>query len=156
VNVSLPAQIFHSAPGDLRGAERSPVNVGGTVRGGTGAPLDVNLHDLSTTGFAMECGEELRPGQTIWIGITGAGVNAACVVRRTSDGWACQFLQPISEKEHQSALASLSTVISTPWSDPPTPAAIEPEVARWPFLARAAFIIGSSLALWAAIYWIFG
>ncbi|MDB5584371.1 MAG: PilZ protein [Bradyrhizobium sp.] len=154
MNVILRAQIFHCAPGDLREADRSAADVGATLRGGSGAPLDVQVHDLSRTGFAMESVEELRLDQTIWIGLSGAGVNAARVVRRIPGGWACQFMLPITEREHQAALAARSTVVATPWSGLQTGGAAEPDATRWPFLARVAFVVGSSVALWATIFWI--
>nr|WP_299853789.1 PilZ domain-containing protein [Sphingomonas bacterium] len=151
----LRAQIFHCAAGDLREADRAATDVGATLRARSGAPLDVHIHDLSRTGFAMESAEELRLDQTIWIGLSGVGISAARVVRRIPGGWACQFMLPITEREHQAALAARSTVVATPWTDLQTVAAAEPDATRWPFLARVAFVVGSSVALWAAIFWIF-
>lgn len=103
----------------------------------------------------MASSEALRLHQEIWIGLTGAGVNAARVVRQTPDGWACEFLQPISEGQYRAALVARSTVAAAPWTSPRPEGQTEVAVKRWPLAARAAFIIGSSLALWTAIYWIF-
>jgi len=134
--------------------DRSPADLRVTVYRTGGALPDVYIHDLSVTGFAMESSEVFHPGQTIWIGLTGGGASAARVVRQTADGWACQFLQPISEQECQAARVA-RPVVTTPWAGLGAAGTTEPEMARWPLLARVAFIVGSSLALWTAIFWIF-
>lgn len=152
--MNLRAQIYHYAPDDARGAPRAAAGLSATLRAQDGAPLDVHIQDLSATGFAMASSGALRLHQNIWIGLTGAGVNAARVVRRTSDGWACEFLQPISVDQFRAALTAQSTVTTAPWTGQGTNDQQEPAVKRWPFAARIAFIVGSSLALWSAIYWV--
>jgi hypothetical protein len=124
--------------------------MGATLRDSGGAAVDVGIRELSTTGFAMEGDMDLGQGQAIWIGLNGGGIVAARVVRRMSNGWACEFSRPLGERQFEAALLAQSTV-STPWAGMDAGDSIEPQVARWPLPARAALIVGSSAALWALI-----
>lgn len=111
--------------------------------------LEVQVDDLSATGFTMHGGEELRPGQTIWISLGGA-ISQARITGRTSVGCGCQLTRPLRPCELAAAMRDTS-VAATPWVSVGTEGEDEPRVARWPLPARAAFIIGSSAVLWALI-----
>src|SRR5882757_2130459 len=94
--MALAAQLYRSLPGERRTAERHPADIGATLRGSDGAPLDVQVHDLSTTGFRLETAEALSIGSIFWIGFTGAQINAASPLRLGADGYGCRFLIPIT------------------------------------------------------------
>jgi len=108
--MALIARVYRSDPDERRRAERYPVEVGGTLRGSDGEPLDVLVYDLSMTGFRMETTATLDLDAPIWIGIAGAQVNAAVVARRGPNGYGCEFVTPITFYQLSEALDPQPTV----------------------------------------------
>lgn len=146
--------MYRSRPGERRDADRFSTKVDATLRAANGLPRDVTIHDLSATGFRMETTEELGVEMVIWIGIAGAGITAARVVRRSPRGWSCQFLPPITDLQVEAILLAETTIVEREWSQPESVETADPVIAKWPVPARIGFIISCSLALWALILWV--
>jgi hypothetical protein len=149
--MALVARLYRSHPDERRDAKRHASELDATVRTANGAPSDVLIHDLSTTGFRMETREELQEDSIVWLGIVGAGINGATVTRRDAGGYGCRFLVPITGTQLAATLSPVSTVIAAPWNQREADAADIPEVKKLPHRMRLAIIVFGSLALWAAL-----
>lgn len=153
--MALVARLYRSNPDERRDTERHATALDATVRTADGAPSDVLIHDLSTTGFRMETPAELDVNSIVWIGMVGARICAASVTRRDGSGYGCKFLAPITSAQLTEALSPVSTVIDAPWNrQDPDPADIA-EVKKLPYRMRLAIILFSSLGLWALVLALF-
>jgi hypothetical protein len=149
--MALVARLYRSHPDERRDAQRHATELDATARTADGTPSDVLIHDLSTTGFRMEARERLKEGSIVWVGIVGAGINAATVMRVDAGGYGCRFLAPITHTQLAATLSPVSTVIAADWKQQDVDAADIPEVKKLPYRMRLAIIVFGSLALWALI-----
>ncbi|MBJ6120480.1 PilZ domain-containing protein [Sphingomonas mollis] len=92
--MSLTAKLYREQ--DERIADRQPVNLGATVRRDDQRPIDVQIDDLSSTGFRMQSDEPIAMDSTVSIGIAGLGRHTARVVRQNGNQYGCSFLRPVS------------------------------------------------------------
>lgn len=93
----LAAKILSVRTDDRRGSEREMVIAPSTVRHSEGAPIDVVVEDISATGLAFRGTVDVGVGEIVRVGLSGAGVVEAVVVRREDTLYACQFVRPISD-----------------------------------------------------------
>jgi hypothetical protein len=114
--MALIARVYRSNPEERRGAVRYPMEVGATLRGSEGEPIDVLIYDLSLTGFRMATPELLDTEDPIWIGIAGTRVNAAVIARRGPNGYGCEFVTPITIFQLKAALNPGQTVHELDWN----------------------------------------
>ncbi|GAA0328250.1 hypothetical protein GCM10009087_43070 [Sphingomonas oligophenolica] len=148
--MALIARVYRSDPDERRAAIRYPVEVGATLRGLDGEPLDVLVYDLSMTGFRMETAEPLDLDAPIWIGIAGTRVNAAVVSRRGPNGYGCEFVTPITFYQLTEALNPEPVIHEMAWPE---------EDARigdgeWPGWVLPALVAAAgALALGFALLW---
>ncbi len=136
-----------------RNGDRIPLNVDGTMRGAVGDPIDVEIEDISPTGFRARVTAPLAAGDIVSIGISGMGVRPARVVRRDGDVVGCQFFSALPA-EFVARLADSSAPIVVPAPLPmlrrgAAAAAALPD--RYPMPMRLAAIVGLSLAGWGAL-----
>lgn len=99
-----------SRPREARGAERRATQAASTIRTTGSGPLDVMVLDVSATGIRIVTPAPLEIGQEISIGLAGAGVTTAFVVRREGDRYGCAFEAPIGTSEAALAFSQPSIV----------------------------------------------
>ncbi|WP_184086133.1 PilZ domain-containing protein [Sphingomonas xinjiangensis] len=88
---------------DQRGAVRFYVAGEARLRGGDGGPVDVQIENLSRTGFLFLSPLEYPVGTLVTIGLSGAGLREARVVRSEGERHGCEFLEPLAETQMERA-----------------------------------------------------
>jgi len=156
--MALIARVYRSDPDERRGAVRYPIEVGATLRGPEGEPIDALIYDLSLTGFRMETSAALDQDEDISIGIAGTRVNAAVVARRGPTGYGCEFVTPITLFQLKSALNPEQTVLELglpdkelDWSDDKDPE-VDSTIAEYRLAIWLLIIVGAVLGL--ALLWL--
>lgn len=82
-------------PKAARGAERAPVRGRARYREPGLNPFDVELHDLSSTGFRMITFFRPQIGKRIWVNLPGLQPLEAIVRRSDGNNYGCEFLHPL-------------------------------------------------------------
>jgi hypothetical protein len=80
---------------DGRAAERRPVGIAGHIREVGGSRLDVEVHDLSRTGFRVACIYNVPAGARIFLTIPTFAAMEAVVAWRDRNGFGCRFEHPL-------------------------------------------------------------
>lgn len=136
---------------DRRAAPRQDVNRASTLRDESSYASDVQVRDLSETGFSVETPVPLAIGSTVSIGLPGHGRATARVVRPVEAGcYGCEFATPLT----QAALARMfdgDTVVQLSVADPLPAAGVGEDARRLPGAVRLLAIVGGSALLWAGI-----
>jgi hypothetical protein len=83
------------APTRGRGAERAPVTGRARYREPGLNPFDVELFDLSSTGFRMVTFSRPQIGKHIWINLPGLEPLEAIVRRADGNDYGCEFVYPL-------------------------------------------------------------
>lgn len=78
-----------------RGAERAPVVGRARFREPGFNPFDVELFDLSSTGFRMVTFARPQIGKTIWVSLPGLQPLEAVVRRGDGNNFGCEFARPL-------------------------------------------------------------
>ncbi|MBO9697752.1 MAG: pilus assembly protein PilZ [Sphingopyxis sp.] len=91
------------APAGGRGAERAPVTARARFREPGLNPFDVELFDLSSTGFRMVTAFRPQIGKHIWVNLPGLQPLEAIVRRADGNNHGCEFVHPL----HPSVAAHL-------------------------------------------------
>jgi PilZ domain-containing protein len=127
--------------------------------------IDVVVHDLSAHGFLAQTSATLPIGSEVWLELAGVGRLSARIRWRGSSTVGCEFDTALAP-EVLTAAVNESRVIWPNFpanrstrpapENAPRPAAsvacvAEESDGRWPFLGRAAFILGSSVLLWSIV-----
>lgn len=100
----------------MRDAERHAVMIDGTLRNARAEPQDVVIDDLSATGFRTKFASGLAVGDVVTLGLYGAGLRSARVMRESEGRFACQFFVALTGNELAFALAGLATPEPIPFS----------------------------------------
>ena len=84
-----------------------------TMRDPSRAPIDVRVRDLSATGALLEAEAGLPIGTLVSLGLAGAGLQLARVVRETPGAMAIEFMLPldaaaVSRAGHAETLVSVA------------------------------------------------
>lgn len=82
-------------PIDGRIAERKAVGIVAQLRELGGSRLDVEVHDLSRTGFRTACIYNVPVGAHVFLTIPTFSAMEAKVAWRDRSGFGCKFLQPL-------------------------------------------------------------
>lgn len=82
-------------PKAARGAERAPVRARARYREPGLNPFDVELYDLSSTGFRMITCFRPQIGKRIWVNLPGLQPLEAIVRRSDGNNYGCEFLHPL-------------------------------------------------------------
>lgn len=90
-------------PKAARGAERAPVRGRARYREPGLNPFDVELFDLSSTGFRMVTFFRPQLGKHIWVNLPGLQPLEAVVRRADGNNYGCEFVRPL----HPSVAAHL-------------------------------------------------
>ena len=91
------------APTSARRAERTPVKARARYREPGLNPFDVELFDLSSTGFRMVTFFRPQLGKHIWVNLPGLQPLEAIVRRSDGNEYGCEFVHPL----HPSVAAHL-------------------------------------------------
>ncbi|BBB12360.1 PilZ domain-containing protein [Sphingopyxis sp. FD7] len=78
-----------------RGAERAPVRGRARYREPGLNPFDVELFDLSSTGFRMVTFFRPQLGKHIWVSLPGLQPLEAIVRRADGNDYGCEFVYPL-------------------------------------------------------------
>lgn len=151
--MALTAQLVR----DDRRADREAIDVAGTLRPAPGRPIDVIVEDLSATGFRMRTQARLDLQEQVTIGIPGIGQRRAHVVRRTADGFGCEFVEALDPRLVSTAATAQSVVdggfggqidedMVRQWSR-----ANPPQVERFAYGRRLLIVGGLGIAGWLAV-----
>lgn len=97
---------------DERGAVRFTVDSASTVRGMNGEPVNVIVENFSRTGFLFVADVDFPAGTLVSIGLSGAGVREAKVVRREGREHGCEFLMPLPRRELDRAFKGQDLVLA--------------------------------------------
>ena len=97
---------------DARGAIRFNVDSATTLRGMDGVPFDVVVENFSRTGFLFSGDVDLPVGTLVSVGLSGAGVREAKIVRRDDQHYGCEFLMPLPKRELVHAFKGQAQVVA--------------------------------------------
>jgi hypothetical protein len=91
-----------------RAASRSAVSIRAQVRIMGTDKLDIDVTDLSRTGFQVETIYRIQPGATIWLKIPNMAGLEATVKWNRRHSYGCAFVRPLHEAvfDHIVALAA--------------------------------------------------
>jgi hypothetical protein len=88
---------------DVRSAERAPIRARARFREPGFNPFEVELYDLSSTGFRMITYSRPPLGKTIWVNLPGLQPLEAVIRRADGNSYGCEFVYPL----HPSVAAHL-------------------------------------------------
>lgn len=86
------------SPGDgpkEREAQRHPVRIEASIRKAGGVRFKVEVRDLSTHGFKIAAGADVRVGSTVWLSVPGLETLEATVAWSDYDWAGCRFARPL-------------------------------------------------------------
>jgi hypothetical protein len=81
--------------GDSRRALRRPVKLKARLRDRGSTRFDIDVLDLSLSGFRAETAYTLHPGTAVWITLPGFAGLEATVAWQTREQVGCAFRQPL-------------------------------------------------------------
>jgi hypothetical protein len=81
--------------GDLRRAERRAIGLRAQLREFGGGKIEVEVEDLSTTGFRVESIYRLAVGQRVYIAIPSFAPFEAQIAWAAGGHYGCRFVQPL-------------------------------------------------------------
>ncbi len=94
--------------GQARRDERTQVGGRARMREAGCNPFDVELFDLSATGFRVVTFARLRIGMHVWVNLPGLQAIEAVVRRNEGIGFGCEFVSPLHPSVAQHMQATLS------------------------------------------------
>lgn len=100
-----------------RGAERVTMDRASTLRDEDDRPFDVQIEDISLTGFRLRLPFAAMVDQDITIGVPGLGVRTATIVRSEGKIAGCVFERPLDPGELQKALRFDPSAVTAPFGD---------------------------------------
>lgn len=139
--MAIIAQLYR----DARWAARRKVEIEATLRDPDWSPADAVVEDLSASGFRVTIAAEFPEGAEVSLGIAGIGLRHARIVRRTENGYGCEFLIPLTEAQVRRAIES------RPADPVALPAARAIEDTRYPLRTRLAIIAAGTLLSWGVL-----
>ena len=82
-------------PVEARAAERKSVGITAQLREFGGTRMDVEVHDLSRTGFLTSCVFNVPVGARVYLTLPSFSAFEAVVAWRDKKGFGCRFDQPL-------------------------------------------------------------
>lgn len=143
--MSLPALLQLDRP------HRITLDRSATLRDNAQKPLDVIVHNISSTGCLVSTDAKLPGNGLVTIGLAGLGTRSARIVRQADRLYGLAFLEPASESELTAARHAETLVeggFSTPLPRGEASSVVDDRFSR---RARFLFLVGSSLALWSGL-----
>ena len=80
---------------DGRVAERKSVGITAQLREFGGTRMDIEVHDLSRTGFLAACVYNVPVGARVYLTLPSFSALEAIVAWRDKKGFGCRFTQPL-------------------------------------------------------------
>jgi hypothetical protein len=97
---------------ERRAALRLTIDAPTTLRGPDAAPIDVRIENFSRHGFRVVTDAALPVGLLVRVGLSGAGVREAAIVRRDADGYGCAFMEPLKQSDMDRAFRPPELVVT--------------------------------------------
>ena len=132
-----------------RVAPRRPIGLPGTVRIAD-APYDVLVRDLSISGFSASMPVTACLGEKVTLGLPSLGVVEAMVVRLDGLSHGFSFTRNLTSDDVQ-RVQSIETVHAAAFGTAVETAIPEPEIEKWPGLARIGVLLAGALGSWAVL-----
>lgn len=143
--MSLPALLQLDRPG------RISLDRTATLRDGSQKPLDVVVHNISSTGCLVSTDAELPDDMLVTIGIAGLGTRPARVARQSETLYGLAFLELANESDLLPA-RDAQTLVDGVFSAPlPTNEIEDGPDDRYSPRTRFLILVGSSFGLWTAL-----
>ncbi len=149
---------------DRRLSDRHSINVDTTLRATPPQPRDTAIVEISASGCRFINVGGMAADDTITLGLPGAGIHHARIVRIDDGQCACSFAVPLTDAELSHILAAPD---NSPVEFPASDLATAPDAAlnrahreQWdkeanyrklPIGYRILIIVGSSMFLWAVL-----
>ncbi|CCW20088.1 hypothetical protein EBBID32_44590 [Sphingobium indicum BiD32] len=130
-----------------------------TLRDDDDTPFDVQIEDISLTGFRMQLPFEILPDQALTIGVPGVGIRPVRIVRVEGATAGCIFVQPLNPAELDTILRFDSSVVQENFNYKPGPAnivekdgsALSEEAVGLSPPQKLAIVAGAALTIWLLI-----
>lgn len=150
--MALAAQMIR----DVRSADRLSVGLDATLRDSTSRPIEVEIDNISVSGFSMVTTTALSIGDLITVGIAGLGMQPAIVVRHDAPNYGCRFVVTLPDATVEALLQPQATVTPFPRSEQslplqPAPEMLEDVVTRYSKRTRIVIVFGLAAACWFAL-----
>lgn len=144
---------------DNRGAQRMQLDRASTLRDDDDTPFDVQIEDISLTGFRMQLPFEILPDQALTIGVPGVGIRPVRIVRVEGATAGCIFVQPLNPAELDTILRFDSSVVQENFNYKAGPAniaekdgsALSEEAVGLSPPQKLAIVAGAALTIWLLI-----
>lgn len=144
---------------DNRGAQRMQLDRASTLRDDDDTPFDVQIEDISLTGFRMQLPFEILPDQALTIGVPGVGIRPVRIVRVEGATAGCIFVQPLNPAELDTILRFDSSVVQENFNNKAGPAniaekdgsALSEEAVGLSPPQKLAIVAGAALTIWLLI-----
>ncbi len=134
-----------------RVALRRSIGLPGTVRS-NGIPYDVNVRDLSASGFSASIPVALAVGEIVSLGLPSLGVVEATVTRSEGETHGFSFVRhlTIDTVQRVERIDTVHAGAFTPvWDGAPT--SPDPVIKKWPGAVRVAVLVVGALTSWATL-----
>ena len=154
--MTIQARLENLETSSRRTSPRRKLRLGASL--GSGGH-EVVIHDLSATGVLIQTSAKLETFDDLEVDLPEVGPTHAFVVWNSGEYFGCEFARPISRGAISAALLR----------NPAAPAASqsvedngvlelgeEAPSSKISFSTKMRVIVGTSIALWAAILWAFG
>jgi hypothetical protein len=121
----------------------------------------VIIHNLSTTGMLVQTEADLQISEELEVELPEIGSARAKVAWRSDDYFGCQFITAIPTVAVSAAILRSPAVQPNSGEEPRTDTNAargksRDVAAELSFGTKLRIIVGTSLALWALILWVFG
>ncbi|MEG3174714.1 PilZ domain-containing protein [Sphingomonas sp. RB3P16] len=138
-----------------RHGRRLEVGMAATLRDGDLNPVDVDIEDISVSGFRMLTALPFDLGERFTIGITGLGMQSAVIARQFAEGYGCEFTESVSQSYidrlqefgNPENIAQFSVGESLQDEQDDSAAGDQ----RYPAKVRVAMIVGSATICWVLV-----
>lgn len=122
-----------------------------TLRGEDDTPFDVQIEDISATGFRLRLPFAAMADQEITIGVPGLGVRTADIVRSEGHIAGCVFARPLDANELAVALRFDPSVVTAPFASHSVDQSSEADSTGLSRRRKLAFLIVVTAGAWALV-----
>lgn len=134
---------------ERRSFDRKSIERVTTLRGANARPTDIIVRDFSADGFRFTSSKRFAIGNIVRVGLAGAGISDARIVRRAGDDYGCSFLTPLTPQRMAEAFSSANVVDMH--SAAATEGFPEPAIDKWPGSVRMAILVIAPVLLWGMV-----
>jgi hypothetical protein len=113
--MGIKGQLAHLPHSDLRKAPRRIVNLAASLREQGATSTEVEVLDLSTTGFRVQTQLGLAPGSYVWLKLPGQEAMSTRVVWAEGDIAGCEFVTPLHHASVEQLLVNTRAKPAPRW-----------------------------------------